>query len=143
MAHLVVNPFWPLLAAMLAGAWVAFPWMIFNSVAIGSPTQRREILLAIAGLAGSVVITFGILSLRSGELLPVAGIPYALLFLTVFRLATAYVIYLVQSRTFSLFEYYGGIVRSGVIPLVLATLFGNRLVGPLFDALPLLKVAWL
>ena len=42
LAHLTVRPSMPLLALMLGGAWIAWPWFALNAYAMGSPTRRRE-----------------------------------------------------------------------------------------------------
>ena len=46
----VVRPSAPLMAIMLGGAWLSWPWFAFNAIAMGSPTRRKEIGLCAAGV---------------------------------------------------------------------------------------------
>ena len=54
--NLVFRPTGPLLAAMLCGSWLAFPWFAANALALGSPTARREVKLALLSIAGIVIL---------------------------------------------------------------------------------------
>ena len=56
VARWAVKPFWPLLATMMAGTWLGAPWFVFNGFALGSPTRRREIVLALVALLGSAAL---------------------------------------------------------------------------------------
>ena len=70
LAAYVVNPTFPMLALMLAGTWLAAPWFAFNALALGSPTARREIGLAIAMLAGAfLLLIINLIGLGLGPLL--------------------------------------------------------------------------
>lgn len=120
-----VRPFWPLLGVMLGGAWLAWPWFVLNSVAVGSPTLKRELAWAAGGFAGSAVLIFGILHLHLNGLLAEPSLPYALLALTVWKLWVSYRLFVLQSRTFELYEYFGGEVKNGML-VVLAALFFAR-----------------
>ena len=51
--HLVVRPNGPLLAAMLCGGWMTWPWFAFNSIAMGSPTRKKELAMCAAAPGGS------------------------------------------------------------------------------------------
>src|SRR5262245_52797722 len=55
-----LNPFWPLLAMMLGGAWIGAAAFAFNAWALRGPTWLREIGLAAAVLIGSPIILLGI-----------------------------------------------------------------------------------
>lgn len=108
-----VRPSMPLLAIMLAGAWLAWPWFAFNAIAIGSPTRRKEIALCAAAFAGTAVLGAIVIALFDAGVLP-EGVPLRLAVLGVvtFKLAITYHISAVQSRTFQVYEYYGGPVRN-------------------------------
>ena len=109
----VVRPSMPLLAIMFAGAWLAWPWFAFNAIAMGSPTRRKEIALCAAAFAGTAVLGAIVIALFDAGILP-AGAPLRLAVLAVvtFKLTITYHISTVQSRTFHVYEYYGGPVRS-------------------------------
>ncbi len=118
LSRVAVQPFWPLLAVMFGGAWLSWPWFVVNAFAIGSPTRRREIILASCGFGGNIVLSVGMVVLFYNEIVPRAGGPYLGLVLLVWKLGVSYWLYVLQSRTFGLYEYYGGPVHNGLIVVV-------------------------
>lgn len=108
----VVRPSAPLLALMVCGAWLAWPWFAFNAIALGSPTRRREIALCAVAVAGTIVLGVIVLALWDAGLVRGVGLELALLAITTWKLTLAYVVSTLQSRTFEVYEYYGGTVRS-------------------------------
>lgn len=109
----VVRPSAPLLAVMLCGTWLAWPWFAFNAIAMGSPTRRKEVALCAAAFAGTAVLGALLLALVDAGLLPKgAPLRLAMLAIVAFKLAISYYITLVQDRTFHVYEYYGGPVRN-------------------------------
>lgn len=134
LAHLVVNPIWPLFAIMFGGAWLSWPWYVFNGVAVGSPTIRQEIALAVGGFLGSALLVLLIFVLRSENILTTGMNPYAFLVLLVWKLAVTYALFSVQGRTFGIYEYYGGTVKNGFIVLLLGLFVGRRALGVLFES---------
>jgi len=140
LSQVAVQPFWPLLAIMFGGAWLSWPWFVLNAHAIGSPTRRKEMILAACGFAGSLVIGLGIGALLIGEVLPRGAAPYLILVPVVWKIGVSYWLYALQSRTFGLYEYFGGSVQNGLI-VILAGYFARRAVlGSVFDAAPLLAL---
>jgi hypothetical protein len=119
----VVRPSTPLLALMVGGAWLAWPWFAFNAIAMGSPTRRKEVALCGAAFVGTGVLAAIVIALYDAGVLP-KGMPLriALLAIVAFKLGMTYAIHAVQDRTFHVYEYYG---------------------GPIFDARRVLGVAWL
>ena len=110
--NLAVSPQAPLLAAMMAGAWLAWPWFIVNAFALGSPTRRTEIGLVLLGVVGSVVlgvVTYTLVDL--GIIVSAVALQVALLANTAWKLGIAYWVSIVQGRTFHVYTYYGGRVR--------------------------------
>ncbi len=136
LAHLAVNPVWALLAVMFGGAGLSWPWFVLNGMALGSPTRRQELGWAVGGLVGSLVIVLGISSLAASDLLGNLGVRYALLGLTVWKLAISYWLYMLQARSFHLYEYFGGQVRNGAVVVIV----GYFLIQQLFAKLPELWV---
>ena len=124
--RLAVNPVWPLLAIMFAGAWLAWPWSALNGFAIGSPTRRRELLLAAGGFAGNAAIIFGLSQLAG--VVSQATMSYLVVGLTVWKLAVSYWLYTLQARAFHLWEHFGGQPKNGIL-VVIAAAF---VTGPLF-----------
>jgi hypothetical protein len=111
--HLVVDPSAPLLAEMVCGSWLSLPWFAFNAIAMGSPTRRKEIALCVLTLVGAAILGAGVLALREhGVIESRTVLRFALLGIVTWKLAMTRVIYTLQSRTFHVYEYYGGPVRS-------------------------------
>lgn len=114
--HLVVRPSAPLLASMMCGAWLAWPWFVFNAIAMGSPTKRREIALSVIAVAGTAVLGYIVIALaRAGVIESLAVLRLALLAIATWKLAMAYVVCGLQQRTFHVYEYYGGPVRQAMV----------------------------
>jgi hypothetical protein len=130
LQKLVVDPTWPLLATMLAGCWLAWPWLCWNGVAVGSPTARREAAVCGLGLVGSVVLGAGVLwAGRVGLVRDPLVFELLLLAITGWRMGITYVAVMLQSRTFRVYEHYGGVVRSGRAVLVLGVLLRGFVLG--------------
>jgi len=108
----VVRPGVPLLAAMVAGAWLSWPWFAFNAIAMGSPTKKKELALVVAAFVGTSVLASIVIALARAGVLP-PGIPtrLAVLGIVAFKLGMTYYISAVQDRTFHVYQYYGGTVR--------------------------------
>ena len=127
-----VSPLWPLLALMFAGGWMAWPWAVVNSFALNSPTRRQEIAWAIAAAVGSMVLAAGILiwaNEAQTEEDAVVRARYAMIALSVFKLACGYRIYMLQSRTVELFEFYGGTLRNALPVVLVGFFFQNTVEG--------------
>lgn len=119
MAHTAVRPLWPLFALMFGGAWIAWPWFLWNGRVVGSPTWRRELAWVAGGALG--VLAFG-LSLDRISGLTEKHLPYALLLLTLLKIGVSYAVFSLQARTFQIYEHYGGVVRNGAIGVLLVFL---------------------
>lgn len=118
LARLAVQPLWPLLGMMLGGFAFGMAWFVFNGFAVGSPTRWKECLLAVVGLAGTVLITgTWVVAMDMGYLPDDALAKYAVLPMLIWRLAIGYSIYMMQARSIELYEYFGGELRNG-LPLV-------------------------
>jgi hypothetical protein len=133
LARFAVNPLFPFLSFLIGGLWIAWPWFAFNGIAVGSPTWRREWLW----LGASVVVISGLLlvlaELILAEVLVAPWSRYAGLIVPLVKLTTLYAVFVLQSRTIEIYEYYGGVLRNGV--LVLAVIFLLR-PGRVIDELP-------
>ncbi|MFC1742666.1 hypothetical protein ACFL35_01635 [Candidatus Riflebacteria bacterium] len=132
LSNLCVNPLWPFFAIMFCGTWFSWPWFIFNGFAIGSPTRFRELLYAVLGFVGNFLIVSGILVLAYKKILSGYGIEYVLILLTIWKLGITYFLFVLQSRTFHIYEYYGGTVKNGLFPIIFCSFL---LKGPLFNAI--------
>jgi len=131
LARYAVNPLFPMLAWMFAGVWFAWPWFAFNSFAIGSPTRRAELAWLVAGLIVPTIVGLFLI-----VVLPREAAAYIELVIVVLKIVVLYAVYLLQSRTVEIYEYYGGKLVNGVWPLLAAVYLGDRLLADL--PLPLL-----
>jgi hypothetical protein len=122
LERFAVNPIWPLFAFMFGGALIGWAWTVLNGFALGSPTRRREAGVVAGGLLGIVVITLVIGYLAGTGVLPREKIPHALLVVVLWKLAISYWLFFMQSRTFELFQHFGGSVRNA-FPIVVVAYF--------------------
>lgn len=134
--HLVVSPSAPLLAEMLCGAWLALPWFAVNAIALGSPTRRKELALCVLSVAVTAVLGATLLALReSGAIESTTVLRLGLLAISAWKLGMTYAIYIIQERTFQVYEYYGGPVRSAAYALGLGISLRATVVGLVDDPL--------
>lgn len=107
----VCRPNVPLLAMMLCGAWMAWPWFILNAFALGSPTKKRELTLVLVGIAGTAVMAW--LTIMAAERdISLTALRFMLLAIATWKLSIANWISTLQARTFHVYEYYGGTTRN-------------------------------
>ena len=131
LAKYAVNPLFPMLASMLAGVWFAWPWFAFNSFAVGSPTRRAELAWLAAGLFVPAGVGMALLMAREAGWFPQLSPPYVGVVVIVLKLVVVYAVFLLQSRTIEIYEYYGGKLVNGVWPLLAALYLGDRLLADL------------
>ncbi|HEY4058838.1 MAG TPA: hypothetical protein VGM39_19625 [Kofleriaceae bacterium] len=109
----VCRPSAPMLAMMLAGAWLAWPWFIFNSIALGSPTKKKEIQLVLAGILGTAVMAvLVVLAIEEKWIESLTTLRFAVLAIVTWKLTIANAVKTLQGRTFHVYEYYGGKIRN-------------------------------
>lgn len=130
LARYAVAPFWPLLAVMLAGAWLAWPWFAFNAYALGSPTARREALTAALGFVATAALALlAILAFDRGWLSSDLAARLCVVGIVSFKLAVSYYLHTLQSRTYAVFEHYEGTGRSGEKLLLAGFLLRGLVLG--------------
>ena len=124
-----VNPVWPFFATMFAGAWLAWPWFVINSFALGSSRRFGDLALVLAGFALTAVsvVVFG--ALLAGQVLDQKSLAYALLVPQALRVTLAYVLYLRQTSTFELFQYFGGVAKNGMLIVFAGALLRGKLMS--------------
>lgn len=131
--NLVVHPNAPLLAQILCGSWLALPWFVFNSYAIGSPSRRKEIMLCATQLAGTLVLGALLLWARGNGVIESRTLfQLGLLAITGWKLAVGYAITRTQSVPFQVHEQAGGASRSPTL-VIMSGLVLNDFVLGLFD----------
>lgn len=119
LVRYAVDPMWPLLTVMLAGHGFGGLWFIFNSHALGSPHKLRDWALALGAILLSTLLLLGLLvAHENAHVLTTPQFQYALLSVPVVRLAAAYMLYISQSTSAELLQYFGGSLRNGFAGLV-------------------------
>jgi hypothetical protein len=135
LQRFIVDPMHPLLAVMMAGVWLGWPWMVLNGRALGSPNWRRQARLVAIGLAGAALLAVAIVFLWEQEVIRTrTHVQVALLVVTVWKLGVSYKVHALQSETFELHRYYGGEVKDGWRVVLLGAYLGRALVLGLFDS---------
>jgi hypothetical protein len=127
LAHLATKPYFPLLALVLGGPWISWPWFAVNAAALGGLTRRREMLLVAAGFAGSAAIVGAIWALYDVSLLTPRSQPYAFLVLTLWKLGVSYWLYELQERAAELRQHYAGKLANGMGLVVVALIARSAL----------------
>lgn len=127
LARFTVNPMWPLFAFMFGGAFFSWLWSILNSFALGSANKTKEIALVIVGISGFFCVILGAYFLVSIGVIEKINRDYFQLVLVLVELAVCYTLYVLQSPSFSIYEYFNGKVMSGIPGLILAYLVGYKM----------------
>lgn len=127
LARFAVNPLFPFLTVMLGGTWLGFAWFALNSFAVGSPTRTKEIAWLLGGLGAAALLVVATFAALGGGLLEARHAAYAALVILVAKLAAAYAVHILQSRTIEIYEHYGGVLRNGLPIAAVSFLFGPRL----------------
>ena len=134
LSKYAMRPSGPLLAMMTCGAWLSWPWFAFNAFALGSPTRRKEVAMCVAAALGSAALAGIFMALYNRDIIESrTAIRIGLLAISSFKLAMAYWISSVQSKTFHVYEYYGGKVRSHYSILMIGYYLRPLLIGGLDD----------
>jgi hypothetical protein len=136
IAHLAVRPLWPLLALMIGGPWLAFPWFAVNAVALGAPARGRTYAWVAAAMFGPLGLAAALGLAREAWGLSSATIPWEVLAFVVWKLAVAYVLFEQQAPTAELFVHFGGRLRNGSLVVLGAYFFDAHFVHQLVDAAP-------
>jgi hypothetical protein len=127
----VTNPIWPFFGLMLGGAILGVPWFVFNGIALGSATLRKEIAWAAACLPVTAGLLFGLLALYQRELLPERALPYLGMALLAWKMLVGYGVFNLQRRSFALWEHYGGQPRRAFVILALAFVLRTQVLSGL------------
>lgn len=128
LTHLAVDPMWPMFAQMMAGSWLGLPWFLLNSLALGSPTRKSEMLWMLSCVLGTIGLYFAYMQASHLGLLDGSGRRIALLSFVVLKLIVGYVLYLKQARVFEIWTHYGGQARNGLFVLAIGALVGRAYV---------------
>lgn len=128
LAPYTVKPMWPLFAMMFAGAWLAYPWFLFNAYAMGSVGRGRQLAWVAAGFGGAGLLIVAVWASIGMKLFPAAAFPYLYTGVLVWKLAVAYALYLGQAQSFELHEYAGGATRNGLFVVIAGAYLGKRLI---------------
>jgi hypothetical protein len=140
LARVVVDPMWPLFGFMFGGAWLGWIWYIVNGLAVGSPTRKKEIALVVLGIVGSVALALLFGWLVTASILPASLTWAAILVITLWKLGVTYWLYELQRRSFELYRYFGGAVRSGFLVVLVGYFARSTVAGLVANGLWVLVV---
>lgn len=127
LSKYAVKPLWPWLAMAMGGAWIGVPWFIFNAIALGSPTRRREIPLAAAlpfAQVGLAIAAAMVVSRLNSSVEDARG--FVLIALALLKMACGYLLFIWQSRAAELHEHFGKELRNGALIAVGAVFIADR-----------------
>ena len=127
------SPIWPLFSIMFGGAWLAFSWFVFNAFAFGSPTRYKELMIALSGFVGSVILLVLMGSAGNIGWLDGQAFRYVMITIVVWKLGVAYWLYMLQDPPFQLYLYFNGKARNGVFVLLIGVFLLRPLVMQAFD----------
>lgn len=142
LEKMVVDPLWPFFAIMFAGPWLSWTWFILNAFAVGSPTRVRETIYAVAAALGCVGLVL-FLTWFAQYSSTAHLMSYYAIFILVWKISFTYKLYMLQSRTFEIYTYFGGERKNGIFIIIIAIFLEGRLIAPLFVDLPYLRAAFL
>lgn len=137
LTRFTVHPMFPMLAVMLGGVGIGWPWFVLNALALGSATRRREGVAMAVGLAGLAALTLALAGTWLPELIGPGMVKYARVLATTWVLGVSYVVFQMQNDSFQIYEYMGGHVGNGAAGVVMAAVLGSRLAaqGPFLAAI--------
>ncbi len=130
---LIVEPFWALLAVMLAGAWLGAALFAINAWFLRGPNWQRELALCVALLVGAPLIHMLVGGAFNAGVIPEVGLKYAYLCVVLWKLSIAYWIFFLQQTGFDLYQYFGGKPQNGLPIVALGAIFLDRLVLKAID----------
>jgi uncharacterized membrane protein YeiB len=131
LEQVIVNPIWPFFASMFAGAWLAFPWFVVNSFALGGRRRYADLVIAVGGLVASAGLLLLIDHLGNELVLTENGQAYAWLGAVGLRLGIVYLLFLRQESLFSLYRHFGGRTRNAALLVMAGYLAKDKLLGAL------------
>lgn len=129
LERVIVNPIWPLFASMFAGAWLAYPWFVLNSFALGGARRFADLGIAVFGLLLTAGTLFGVEALAAAAVLDPRSLPYAALVPVGLRLVVFYVLFTRQEQPFGLYTYFGGTPKNAMLVVVAASLLRSKLLA--------------
>lgn len=131
LQNIVTDPMWAFLSTMLVGAWFGLAWFVLNGFALGSPTLKREIGLAVLAVGGKALLVLAMVAALQAGWIEKGALPYCYLAASGLLLACTYSLFLLQARTFELFAYFGGEAKNGVVVLLVGMMVLRPQVNPL------------
>lgn len=140
LSKVAVRPLWPMLAVMFGGAWLAWPWFALNAFAIGSASRKRELGLIALGIGLTAALSLVIVRSFERGVIDDEQFGYAIISVVAVKLLCCYRLQLMQTRSYELYRYFGGVSRNGTIAIIIAFMLRKAvllklpLVGILFLA---------
>lgn len=115
LERVIVNPIWPLFAAMFGGSWIGYPWFVLNSIALGGRARYVDLGIALGGWVSSGVVLLAVAELASRLALDGSSLAFVPLLPMAVRMVVMYWLYARQETTYQLYLYFGGKARNALI----------------------------
>jgi hypothetical protein len=131
LEQFIVNPIWPFFAAMFAGSWLAFPWFVFNALALGGRRRYTDVAIAGGGLLLNALVLWVIAGLLTSMTLDESNYAYVQLVPMGVRLVVVYVLFQRQEQAFELFSHFGGRPKNGIFVVIAGSLLRAQVLSAL------------
>jgi len=120
LGRLVSQPFVPLLSFMFVGAFLSWPWFVFNAFALGSHRRWRDLAWAVAGFLGRAALAVGLVAVFQSLQIDRRYLGLGRLVPIMWSLLVSYRLYLSQQDPAELYELYHAPLGSRGLLLVVA-----------------------
>ncbi len=128
--NLVVDPEALVSVELICGSWLALPWLVFNSFALGSRARRTDIALAVTHLASTAVLGIVLLwMIDTGVIESRTVIQVAMVGIATWKLTYAYVLARVQQSAFHVYELAGGAARNTMLITAIGFMLRDHVYG--------------
>ena len=119
-ARLLSQPAVPLLSFMFVGAFVSWPWFVFNAFALGSHRRWRDLAWAVAGFLGRAALAVGVFTAFHSLLIDTKYLGLGRMVPTLWSLLVTYRLFLSQQDPAELYELYHAPLGSRGLLVVVA-----------------------
>ena len=119
-ARLLSQPAVPLLSFMFVGAFVSWPWFVFNAFALGSHRRWRDLAWAVAGFLGRAALAVGVFTAFHSLRIDTKYLGLGRMVPTLWSLLVTYRLFLSQQDPAELYELYHAPLGSRGLLVVVA-----------------------
>jgi hypothetical protein len=122
-----VDPYWVMLALLLGGAWLGWPWFVLNAFALGATSKWREIGLVGASIALSFLLVGVLLYARSARWISSQVFQYLVVVVPALKLGLGFLAFRSQEVSHAAYRYFGGDDQQGGVFVLLVLAIAARI----------------